>query len=129
MSDAERLASSPFKLEEPRLFIFLKGDRPTELIGIAGLDRMPSEEVELGYWIGKKHWNCGYATEAGQQMIGIARTELKLPRLVAGYFIDNPPSGRVLTKLGFVPRGQPIERHSRARGGTASCQMCTLDLV
>jgi len=89
---------------------------------------MPGGEVELGYWIARMHWNRGYALEAGQHMVQIARTKLKLIELSAGYFIDNPASGRVLEKLGFVPAGLPIDRNSRARGGVARCQMCTLEL-
>ena len=46
---------------------------------------MPSGEMALGYWIAKEHWNRGYAFEAGRQMIEIARAELKLTRLLAGY--------------------------------------------
>jgi RimJ/RimL family protein N-acetyltransferase len=128
LADAEKFASSEFKPEEPRLFIFREEDGPSELIGVAGLDRMPNGEVELGYWIAKEHWNRGYAYEAGRQMIEIARTELGLARLVAGYFIDNPASGRVLEKLGFVPSAAPVDRNSLGRGGVARCQMCTLEL-
>jgi RimJ/RimL family protein N-acetyltransferase len=127
MADAERLASSEFKADEPRLFLFLKTSG--ELIGVAGLDRMPDGEVELGYWIARAHWNRGYATEAGRRMIEIARTELKLGRLFAGYFIDNPASGRVLRKLGFIDVPGLVERHSRARGAVAPCRMCVLEPV
>ncbi|HZF42317.1 MAG TPA: GNAT family N-acetyltransferase [Sphingomonadaceae bacterium] len=128
LADAESLASSQFKPDEPRLFIFRDEHGLSELIGVAGLDRMPGGEVELGYWIARMHWNRGYALEAGQHMVQIARTKLKLIELSAGYFIDNPASGRVLEKLGFVPAGLPIDRNSRARGGVARCQMCTLEL-
>lgn len=128
MADAERLASLKFDPREPRLFIFRKDAGETELIGVAGLDRMTSGEVELGYWIAKKQWNHGFAFETGQKMVEIARTELKLTRLFAGYFVDNPASGRVLEKLGFVPTKGLVNRHSRGRGGTAPCQMCTCDL-
>ncbi|MBX9615167.1 MAG: GNAT family N-acetyltransferase [Caulobacteraceae bacterium] len=127
-ADAERLASGTFNPKEPRLFIFRADAGTEELIGVAGLDRMPDGDVELGYWIAKEHWNRGYASEAGRTMIGIARTELKLPRLVAGYFVDNPASGHVLKKLGFVPVPGLVDRNSRARGGVAACQICTLDL-
>lgn len=128
LADAERLASQPFNTQEPRLFIFRDGPEPAELIGVAGLDRMPTGEVELGYWIAKPHWNRGYASEVGRRLIEIARSELKLSRLVAGYFIDNPASGRVLSKLGFVPLPGLVDRNSRARGGAAACQMCSRDL-
>ncbi len=110
------------------MFIFLGDAAPGELIGVAGLDRMPDGEVELGYWIARDHWNRGYACEAARHMIEIARAELKLPRLVAGYFVDNPASGRVLEKLGFAPLPNLVDRNSRGRGGAAPCRMCTLDL-
>ncbi len=128
LADAETLASGEFNPAEPRLFIFLGGAGQEELIGVAGLDRMPDGEVELGYWIAKDNWNRGYAYETAQQMIEIARAELKLRRVVAGYFVDNPASGRVLEKLGFVPLPGLVDRNSRGRGGAAPCQMCTLDL-
>lgn len=128
LADAERLAGAPFNAKEPRLFIFRTDAGPEELIGVVGLDQMPSGDVELGYWIAKAHWNLGYASEVGRLMIEIARTELGLSRLVAGYFVDNPASGHVLTKLGFVHTPGLIDRQSRARGGVVACQMCTLDL-
>ena len=128
LADAERLASQPFNAEEPRLFIFREDTGPADLIGVAGLDRMPNGEVELGYWIAKAHWNRGYASEAGRQIIEIARTDLKLSQLVAGYFVDNPASGQVLRKLGFVSVPGVVDRNSRARGGAAACQMCTLEI-
>ncbi|HEV2124284.1 MAG TPA: GNAT family N-acetyltransferase [Chloroflexota bacterium] len=127
-ADAEALASREFNAKEPRHFILRNDTSPEELLGVAGLDRMPSGEMELGYWIAKEHWNRGYAFEAGVQMIEIARTELGVTRLVAGYFVDNPASGRVLDKLGFIPASGLVNRNSRARGGVAPCQMCTLDL-
>lgn len=128
LADAEKFASRAFNPQEPRLFVFREENNFSQLIGVAGLDRMPDGEVELGYWIAKEFWNRGYATEAGQQMIEIASAELKLPRLVAGYFIDNAASGHVLKKLGFVIAGEPVYRNSLGRGGAALCQMCSLDL-
>ena len=54
----------------------------------------------LGYWLGRRHWGHGYATEAGAAVVDhCARSGLT--ELVSGYFAENPASGRVLTKLGF----------------------------
>lgn len=75
-----------------------------ELVGACGFGRKPSGAIEIGYWIARAHWGQGYAVEAGRQLIEIART-LGLERLEAGHFIDNPASGRVLEKLGFVATG------------------------
>jgi RimJ/RimL family protein N-acetyltransferase len=58
----------------------------------------------------------GYASEAGHALIGFARHVLRLDRLVAGHFLDNPASGSVLRKLGFQPTGRIGMRHSLARG-------------
>jgi RimJ/RimL family protein N-acetyltransferase len=126
LADAERLSSCEFTPEEPRLFLFLQTSG--DLVGVAGLDRMPGGEMELGYWIARAHWNRGYASEAARRMVEIARTELKLQRLFAGYFVDNPASGQVLRKLGFTDMPGLVERHSRARGAAAPCRMCVLDL-
>jgi ribosomal-protein-alanine N-acetyltransferase len=85
------------------------------LIGMIGTRSRESGPFELGYWIGKPFWGHGYATEAGRRLVEFAFAELVLPQLIAGWFVDNPPSGRVLEKLGFVYDGED-ERHSNARG-------------
>jgi RimJ/RimL family protein N-acetyltransferase len=97
-------------------------------VGSCGLGRRPSGAVELGYWIARAHWGKGFATEAGRALIEIARA-LKLPRLEASHFLDNPASGRVLEKLGFVPTGLSVERYSCARGGEAMSRLYRLSLA
>ena len=72
------------------------------LIGCTGLARLESGAYELGYWIGQPFWGKGYASEAAKAVHGVAARALDISRMTAGYFIDNPASGRVLTKLGFV---------------------------
>ncbi len=42
---------------------------------------------------------------------------LRLPRLAAGHFADNPASGAVLRKLGFAATGETCGTQSLARGG------------
>jgi len=98
----------------PASLIFRRGETP-QLVGAIGIGDTPDGEVELGYWIGRDHWGRGYASEAGRAMIAFARS-LRLPRLVAGHFLDNPASGGVLRKLGFQPTGRIGMRHSLARG-------------
>ena len=83
---------------------------------------------EIGYWIARAHWGQGYATEAGLQLIEIART-LGLPRLEAAHFIDNPASGRVLEKLGFCATGRTAPRNSCARNAAQLCKLFTLELA
>lgn len=84
------------------------------LIGGVGLVPMPDGDIELGYWLTPAAWGRGYATEAGRAMLDIARHTLGLTRVRAGHFADNPASGRVLRKLGFVETGR-ARRGSLAR--------------
>jgi len=72
------------------------------LMGIVGIFRRGADSaLELGYWIGKPHWGHGYATEACKALLMEARHSLGVTRIVAGVFVDNPASLKVLNKLGF----------------------------
>jgi RimJ/RimL family protein N-acetyltransferase len=128
LEDAEAFLAAP---RDPAMPSFLITERTTSdpvIVGACGLGRRPSGAVELGYWIGRAHWGKGFATEAGRALIEIART-LKLPRLEASHFIDNPASGRVLEKLGFLPTGLSATRYSCARGGEAMSRLYRLSLM
>lgn len=83
-------------------------------IGACGVH--PSHDFELGYWIGEPYWGQGYATEAAWAVVRFAFDRLGTAGLVARYMYDNPASGRVLTKLGFVYTHDAPGR-SLARGG------------
>jgi RimJ/RimL family protein N-acetyltransferase len=98
-----------------------------EIIGGIGV-HPEGDHYELGYWLTPRAWGRGYATEAGRQMVQIARYALGLKRLSAGHFVDNPASGRVLTKLGFTPTGRVEPQHCRARGHEVPCVKLELDL-
>jgi RimJ/RimL family protein N-acetyltransferase len=116
---AESWAATPRPAHRPAALIFLRGAGAPELVGGIGIHDMPDGEVELGYWVARERWGAGIATEAGQAVLRFARDALRLPRLIAGHFLDNPASGQVLHKLGFQPTGIVRMRHSLARGGDA----------
>ena len=59
-------------------------------------------DAEVGYWIGKPHWNKGYCTEALQAMIHYCYEKKNFQTIWADFFIDNPASGRVMEKCGFT---------------------------
>ena len=111
----------------PSLLVFERTEGDPVLVGGCGLGRTPSGGVQLGYWIAIPFWGRGYATEAGQAVVDIARA-LGLPRLQASFFLDNPASGRVLEKLGFEPIGVTAPLMSRGRGCEAPARMLALDL-
>ncbi|WP_338426624.1 GNAT family N-acetyltransferase [Sphingopyxis kveilinensis] len=118
-SDARDFLSQPIDPAQPRFLIFARTGGAPRLVGGCGISDDPDGRPEMGYWIARPYWGLGFATEAGRQLIHIARA-MNLPRLSAGHFVDNPASGTVLRKLGFRPTGQVARRHSRARGGEAA---------
>ncbi len=115
LRDAEAHLAAPRDPLLPSLLVFERTDGEPVLVGSCGLGRRASGAVEFGYWIARPHWGRGFATEAGQALISIARA-LGLQRLEASHFLDNPASGRVLEKLGFQPLGMIAARFSCARG-------------
>jgi len=111
---------------EDHLFVIArKGDE--RLMGQVGL-HLKDGIFEMGYWLGKPYWKLGYATEAAKRAAEFAFRELKAERIAAGWFRDNPASGHVLAKLGFLPNGVE-ERHSIARGRKVLCNMVELERV
>ena len=86
-----------------------------------GLGRGP--RVELGYCVGKRWWGRGLATEAVEAALGWARTRWKRRAVQAGHFDDNPASGAVLAKAGFLYTGERRPMFSVARGEQASSRM------
>ena len=124
--DARSFAQKPQDPRCPHFFVTLPtGAAPAELIGCVGL-ASDGDEVELGYWFGREHWNRGYATEAARAVLRLART-LGHRRIVAKHFTDNPASGRVLAKLGFKPSGEVRPSYSLARGSDAPAQVHTVE--
>ena len=63
-------------------------------------------DAEVGYWIGKPHWNKGYCTEALQAMIRYCYEKKHFETLWADFFIDNPASSKVMEKCGFTDTGK-----------------------
>ncbi|WP_084174550.1 GNAT family N-acetyltransferase [Afifella pfennigii] len=82
----------------------------------------PRAMPRLGYWIGRRFWGRGYATEALDAIVAAAFLEPGFAgkdfpeRLGAGVFTDNPASRRVLEKLGFSRAGgyllHAVPRHA-----------------
>jgi RimJ/RimL family protein N-acetyltransferase len=115
--------------DEAAFLIFRRTHGAPQLIGTVGLGRRPDGEAELGYWISRPHWGLGFATEAARAVVDLAREGLRLPRLVAGHFLDNPASGRVLEKLGFRPTGTVVARYSCGRREAAPSRLFELELA
>ena len=86
------------------------------LVGAVSLMGMVRGHLaELGYWIGKPHWNQGFCTEAARAVVRYGFEELGLVRIHASFFKTNPASGRVMRKLGMRPEGC-LRRHIKKWG-------------
>ena len=83
----------------------------------------PGVGSEIGYCIGKPWHGRGFATEAVQGLLDWSRTSWKRRAVAAGHFDDNPASGRVLEKVGFLYTGERRPMFSVARGEPASSRM------
>lgn len=125
--DARALAVRPQSLRAPHFVVTLPGATGARLIGTIGLTRDPGLDAELIFWIARHHWNNGYGTEAVRAMADLART-LGHRRIMAGHFIDNGASARVLAKAGFRPTGDFRSRYSMARKAALPWRVHALDL-
>ena len=66
--------------------------------------------VEVGYSLAREQWGKGLMTEALRAVIDESFRTLKLHRIEAMHFTDNPASGRVMEKCGMTHEGHLRER-------------------
>jgi ribosomal-protein-alanine N-acetyltransferase len=71
-------------------------------IGWVGLQNLPAtDEVEVGYLLGKAHWGQGLATEGALASLSYGFETLGLQQIVAIVHRENLASQRVAQKLGM----------------------------
>lgn len=96
------------------------------LIGTIGLGPMREDgSSSLMYFLDQSVWGHGYATEATRAFLNHCMQNFPLTSVFAGYFDENPASGQVLRKLGFVENGH-IMGESAARDVAAPETLMTL---
>ncbi len=87
------------------------------LVGVVGLRLSPkTRSGRLGYWVGRRFWGHGVATEAAGKLARWALANLDLDRIEANVALDNPASTAVLKRVGFRETGQGSESFI-SRGG------------
>lgn len=77
-------------------------NKQNERVGHAGLVPQTVEgknEIEIGYWIAKKHWGKGYATEAALALFAFARKNIEVDRVISLIQRENTASRNVAEKL------------------------------
>ncbi|OYX67000.1 MAG: hypothetical protein B7Y88_04020 [Sphingomonadales bacterium 32-64-17] len=115
--DARSFCNEPRGADEMLFAITVPGADGAPLIGTIGLTSASHETAhELGYWIAPSRQRQGYGSEAVGAVLATARA-LGVREARAGHFVDNPASGKVLRRWGFV-REEPLEETvSAGRGG------------
>lgn len=111
------------RLDPAREAVFAIERQGFGLIGTLGFHAATPFGPELGYWLGRDHWGQGLATEAVRGALAWARGSWRKRLAMAGHYADNPASGQVLVKAGFLYTGEVLTRYSTARGGVAPTRM------
>ena len=91
---------------------------------------LPAREGEplIGYWVAKPYWNQGICTEALCLMLDHIRDTTDIKSLISGHFVDNPASGRVMEKCGFVPTGETCIDANQYQGANRPIRVLRLEL-
>jgi RimJ/RimL family protein N-acetyltransferase len=77
----------------------------SRVVGGVSLIAVADDACELGYWLGRDHWQRGIMTRVVAHFAPEAMREFRLHRLVATAYADNPASMCVLEKAGFAHEG------------------------
>ena len=91
---------------------------------------LPAREGEplVGYWVAKPYWNKGICTDALQLMLDHIRKTADIRSLISGHFVDNPASGRVMEKCGFVPTGETCIDATQYQGENRPIRVLRLEI-
>ena len=92
--------------------------------------KIPARDGEplVGYWIAKPYWNQGICTEALQAMLDHIRNTTDYKSLISGHFVDNPASGRVMEKCGFVATGETYFDETQYQGEGKPIKVLRLEI-
>lgn len=121
--DAEAFVRAVAAQDPRRAATFVIDHEDEGVVGVIGMFEDADPAPEAGYWIGRPFWGRGLATEALEGALIWASRCWRRRALVAGHFADNPASGRVLEKAGFLYTGETRPAFSRARGAEVDTRM------
>ena len=100
-----RKARDQWRHDEAYVFAIIE-KASEQFAGCMGIHPLPAHNrAEVGYWIGLPYWGRGLATAALRLIIQFGFEELKLNRIAAGHFPQNPASGRVMQKANMRYEG------------------------
>jgi len=123
LADAEGFLARHVSGEAAGERLFAIEHRDFGVIGMIGFHRQDAAYPEVGYWLGRTFWGRGFASEALKAALAWAKGSWGKRAIASGHFADNPASGRVLVKAGFLYTGGVAWRESVARGEPAPTRM------
>ncbi|MEW6130982.1 MAG: GNAT family N-acetyltransferase [Acidobacteriota bacterium] len=72
------------------------------LIGHSGIQYLANTgEIEIGWWLARRCWGQGFATEAASGVLDYSFENLKINRLVAIAYPENIASINIMKKIGM----------------------------
>lgn len=78
-----------------------------EFLGFCGVGLWRTfPEPEIGWWLARRHWGRGLATEAARTALGDAFERVRLDRIVSVAMPENQASIRIMEKLGLKFDGE-----------------------
>ncbi|HUB11097.1 MAG TPA: bifunctional GNAT family N-acetyltransferase/(deoxy)nucleoside triphosphate pyrophosphohydrolase [Acetobacteraceae bacterium] len=94
-----------------------RDDEQEIFLGVVGLRvDLKARIATLGYWVGRRFWGFGVASEAAGRAVRWGFANLAIDRMRADVATDNPASAAVLRRIGFRQTGEATA-FSEARKG------------
>jgi 8-oxo-dGTP diphosphatase len=116
----EWIASTIVALAEGRAYqLVIVGNEGAQETIVGGVGLRLSQDrrsAALGYWVGRRFWGHGVASEAAGRLARWGLANLDIERIEATVATDNPGSVAVLRRIGFRHVGEGTETFI-ARGG------------
>ncbi|MBO4470529.1 MAG: GNAT family N-acetyltransferase [Clostridia bacterium] len=84
------------------------------------------EEAEVGYCMGRAYWGQGIMPEALRAVMDYLFDTVGVNRIMAGYDVNNPKSGRVMEKAGMQREGI---RRGAGINNRGLCDVCCWSLL
>lgn len=89
-------------------------------VSVVGVDDHDRKAV-MGYCVARQHWTRGYATEAVKAVLQFMFARVGINRIEASHSVNNPASGKVLEKAGFLREGYAKQYYHCSMGFQDSC--------
>lgn len=115
-SDAANWVAQASREDPVRNYVIEAGGAFAGAVGVIPLAAEHSGSAIFGYWLGRRFWGRGLATDAARTLARHALRTRGLRRLQASVFAPNIASARVLEKAGFTLEARIRESYTQRDG-------------